>query len=143
MATHSTGGKLFHCFELSVITIQQVAPAQIRDIVFTRPAKRKPTHDGQCSSDSVDVRTPKKKVQSPTDEALDQLYEGWTGAESKPMLFKILRPYHKEFIPKLASEEFPRPISEMYNPATLSMNYTELLKESEKAFDKLKVCSSI
>ena len=56
------------------------------------------------------------------------------------MLFKVLQPYHKEFIPKLSSEEFPTPISEMYNPATLKMNYTELLKESEKAFDKLKVC---
>ena len=120
--------------------MQQVALAPIRDIVFTRPAKRKPMQDGKCSSDLADVRTPKKKTIPPTDEALDDLFEGWTNAVNKPMLFTILRPYHKEFIPKLSSEEFPTPISEMYNPATLKMNYTELLKESEKAFDKLKVC---
>ena len=41
--------------------MQQVAPAPILDIVFTRPAKRKLTQDGQCSSDLADAHTPKKK----------------------------------------------------------------------------------
>ena len=72
--------------------MQQVAPAPILDIVFTRPTKRKLTQDGQCSSDLADVRTPKKKTLPPTVEALDDLFEGWTNAVNKPMLFKILRP---------------------------------------------------
>jgi len=122
----------------------QVTPAPIRDITFARPNKRKPTNDGQCSSESGDVvRTPKKKVLPPSDEALGDLFEGWTDATNKPMLFKILRPYHQEFIPKLSSQEFPQPITDLYNPATLSMNYIELLKECKKAFDTLKVCCSV
>ena len=31
------------------------------------------------------------------------------------------------------------PITEAYNPETLTMNYPELLKESEKVFESLKV----
>ena len=101
----------------------QVTPAPIRDITFARPNKRKPTNDGQCSSESGDVvRTPKKKVLPPSDEALGDLFEGWTDATNKPMLFKILGPYHQE---------------------SPSMNYIELLKECKKAFDTLKVCCGV
>jgi len=57
------------------------------------------------------------------------------------MLFKILLPYHEEFIPKLSLQDLPQPITEMFNPATLAMNYIELLREYEKAFDTLKVCT--
>lgn len=62
-------------------------------------------------------------------------------ATDKPAILKITKPYFKEFIPKLSLSEFPMPITEVYNPATLTMNYHELLKESEKVFESLKVTS--
>ena len=34
---------------------------------------------------------------------------------------------------------FPLPITELYNPAALDMEYPDLLKECEKVFDTIKV----
>ena len=95
------------------ITMQLVAPAPIH--VFILPAKCNSTQDGQCSSDSADVCTPKKNITSNRWSPW-WLFEGWINAVNKPMLFKILQPYHKELILKL--REFPMPTSEINNPAT-------------------------
>jgi len=39
----------------------------------------------------------------------------------------------------ISLSEFPMPITEAYNPTTLTMNYHDLLIESEKVFESLKV----
>jgi len=85
--------------------------------VFICTNKRKPTHDGQCSGESADVHTPKKKSSLHQMKPSVIYSKNWTEDTNKPMLFKILHPYHEEFIPKLSLQDFPEPITEMYNPA--------------------------
>ena len=109
----------------------QVTPATISKIAF----KRKAISD----DNETPITSPKKQVLPPSEEDIDAFYSALSKATDKPAILKITKPYFKEFIPKLSLSEFPMPITEAYNPATLTMNYHELLKESEKVFESLKV----
>ena len=109
----------------------QVTPATISKIAF----KRKAISDDK----ETPITSPKKQVLPPSED-INAFYSALSKATDKPAILKITKPYFKEFIPKLSLSEFPMPITEAYNPATLTMNYHELLKESEKVFESLKVC---
>ena len=61
----------------------------------------------------------------------------------KKTVLKITQPYAKEFIPKMSQEQFPKLISELYNPEALTKTYTELLNECERVFNLISVSSSV
>jgi len=110
-----TAQEVLYWLKLSLCKLHNYATgSSSSNTVFIRPAKCNSTQDGQCSSDSADVCTPKKNITSNRWSPW-WLFEGWINAVNKPMLFKILQPYHKELILKL--REFPMPTSE-YNLAT-------------------------
>ena len=112
-----------------------MTPAAINKIVF----KRKATSDDKETS----IVSPKKsKVLPPSVDDINAFYSALSEAKDKPAILKITEPYYKNFIPKLSLSEFPMPITEAYNPATLTMNYHDLLKESEKVFESLKYVTS-
>lgn len=60
-------------------------------------------------------------------------------ALKNPAILRITQPYAQSFIPKLSLAEFPKPLTELYNPDALRMNYTELLVECEKVFQSITV----
>ena len=60
-------------------------------------------------------------------------------AKCKPAILKITPPYSGEFIPTICKDSFPKPISELYNPEALHMDYLSLLNECETMFESLKV----
>lgn len=53
----------------------------------------------------------------------------------KAAILKITPPYAKKFAPP----DLPPPISELYNPECLSMDYLTLIEECEKIFNTIKV----
>ena len=95
--------------------------------------------DQKQTSVGSDWRQNKKTVPVPTDHELEAFYKSINESDSKPAILKITDPYHEAFIPKLSRPMFPQPLSELYNPDTLQLNYTELLKECERVFVNLKV----
>ena len=80
-----------------------------------------------------------KRVSLPSTTELDAFYKAINEAKKKPVVLKITQPYAEAFIPKLSRSVFPMLITELYNPAALSMKYPDLLKECEKVFDSIKV----
>lgn len=73
---------------------------------------------------------------SPSEQELDLFYEELNKANKKPAILRITKPYFKEYIPTL---DFPKHLTDLYNPDALSMTYTELLRESEKVVTDIKV----
>lgn len=114
----------------------QVTPAAISKIAFKR---KDPLNDEEAPT----VSPKKPKILPPSEEDINDLYRTLNTAKHKPAILKITKPYYKDFIPKLSQSEFPIPITEAYNPETLTMNYLELLKESEKVFESLKVSCNL
>ena len=60
-------------------------------------------------------------------------------AKTKPAILKIVQPYAQSFVPTAALSTYPRPISDLYDPSTLQLNYRDLLAECEKVYDSYKV----
>ena len=84
-------------------------------------------------------RTSTKATHQASIAELDTFYEAINEAKRKPAILKITQPFAKTIIPLLSQFVFPLPITELYEPAALSMMYLDLLKECEKVFDCIKV----
>ena len=76
---------------------------------------------------------------SPSEQELDLFYEELNNANKKPAILRITKPYFEEYIPKSSQLDFPRPLTDLYNPDALRMTYTDLLSESEKIVTDIKV----
>lgn len=80
-----------------------------------------------------------KAIHAASTTEQDTFYKALNEAKRKPAILKITEPFAKTFIPMLSQSVFPLPITELYNPTALDMEYPDLLKECEKVFDSIKV----
>lgn len=114
-------------------------------INFCGPASRKRTlqDDDGTPKRTASSGTVKPRIPEPSEEELATFYETLNGAKKKPAILKITPPYSKYFVPKLSQATFPQPITDLYNPSALEMDYMELLDECEKQFDLITVYSNV
>ena len=89
---------------------------------------------------SITAPRQKKHVPSPTTEEFHSFFMKLNQAKIKPAILRIIPPYADNFIPKLSTECFPRPIPDHYNPDMLHVDYIGLVDECERVFDSIKVC---
>ena len=83
-----------------------------------------------------------KQIDPPTECELEAFFSALNSSTEKPAILKITPPYSKQFIPKLCNTSLPPPISQLYNPKSLEMDYLALLSECEDVARKLKVKNS-
>ena len=50
-----------------------------------------------------------------------------------------MEPYSEQFIPKLCNVALPKPLTELYDPDSLHLEYLSLLELSEERFQSIKV----
>ena len=74
-------------------------------------------------------------VEEPSESELVDFYQMLNSAEHKPA---ILKTYSRQFIPQIVQNEL-LPLSHMYDPHALEMDYITLLATCEAAFDNIKV----
>ena len=74
-----------------------------------------------------------------TDEEMDVFFKAVNNAKQKPGILKVVPPYCESYIPKLANNSFPKPVTELYNPEALHLGYIELISECEKVYANMKV----
>lgn len=60
-------------------------------------------------------------------------------AQKKPAILKITPPYAEEFIPNCYKSTLPKPMTDLYNPEMLHVDFITLLNECETVFSSLKV----
>lgn len=101
-------------------------PANVEDIRF--------------SSKSSVIRK-SRDIDPPTEDELEKFYCALNSSQTKPAILKITPPYSKEFIPHLTDPSLPVPISQLYDPETLTLGYLCLLKKCEEVARGLSVCS--
>lgn len=99
--------------------IIQVKPVAVTDINFSSKLPQGNEHD------TSKVR--KQKVAEPTDEEIDNFNTVLNGAKRKPGILKITPPFAEQFVPKMSLAQFPKPLTDLYNPEALKFTYTELL----------------
>lgn len=80
-----------------------------------------------------------KEIDPPTEDELESFFAALDSSKEKPAILKITPPYSKQFIPKLCDSSLPPPISQLYNPKALEMDYLTLLTECEDVARRLKV----
>ncbi len=52
-------------------------------------------------------------------------------AQTKPALLRVVELFAEEFIPRLSTNKLPKPLTELYNPEALRMDYLKLLDSCE------------
>lgn len=71
-----------------------------------------------------------------------KFYETLNSSDVKPAILKITPPHSKQFIPLMTNESLPQPVSQLYEPSTLELDYLALLSRCEEIAKGLKVVAS-
>ena len=110
-----------------------MTPANVEDIKFSSKSP------GTALRKSQDVNPP-------TELELEEFYQTLNSSKVKPAILKITPPYSKEFIPQSHNKTLPLPISQLYDPETLQLDYLSQLKKFEvvvKEFQAWTTCVHI
>ena len=89
------------------------------------------------------MKKPREKshINIPSEEELSKFYEDLNSTNTKPAILKITPPYSKQFIPLSMNKSLPCPLSQLYDPAALHLDYLSLLSKCEEVGKNLKVGS--
>lgn len=112
-----------------------VTPAPVKDIMFLSPAN---SRKRSLSSDESQVST-SRKIDLTLDSEQQMFFKQINRAKNKPAILKIINPYADNFIPTPCLPSFPKPLTDLYNPAALQMEYLDLIHECEQLFLTLQV----
>ena len=55
-------------------------------------------------------------------------------------ILRIVLPFTETLAPKVTLPDYPKPITELYNPSALLLTYAELLTACERVYGLYKVC---
>ncbi len=72
-----------------------------------------------------------KNVSSPSANEMNSLYSSISKSKSKPGILSIIPEFSDQYVPIYSLPEFPRPLSLLYDPNNLKLDYHELLKKCE------------
>ncbi len=111
----------------------QVSPACISDIIFSRSDKT------STSSDSSVPAAKQPKISQPSDLEMNNFFRKIDKAQIKPALLRVVEPFAEDFIPRLSTDKLPKPLTDLYNPDALRMDYLKLLDSCESVFQSIKV----
>ena len=118
----------------------KVLPADISEITFCTPLRKKRSNNATICSGSGSVKWTRVSSVKPTSEReLEEFIKSVADTKVNPAILKITLPYAEKFIPRLSDANFPTPISELYNPDMLNVGYLELISECERLFTDMKV----
>ena len=89
------------------------------------------------------MKLPKEKqsIDVPSEDEISNFLEALNSSDVKPAILKITSPYSKQFIPLCMNESLPKPVSELYDPAALELDYLSLLSKCEEIARNLQVCT--
>ena len=105
----------------------QVSPAPIKDIDFKR-----------CDHVSAALNS-HSDVEPPSESEIAVFYKALDLAKTKPAILNITPPYTEQFIPHVCDSALSTPLSQLYNPDCLSVDYVILLKICEETFKVSKI----
>ena len=60
-------------------------------------------------------------------------------AVGKAVVLRLVPPYAKELVPKITLPSYPKPITDLYDPAALLLTYPDLLTECKRVYALYKV----
>ena len=110
----------------------------VKDIDFTsaRGKKRKFDDAINCEStaqnESQTMATPHRlSPLTPASENIDDLYKAISECDTKPAILSLADEYSTSYVPKRFLDNFPQPLSLLYQPAYMELEYHMLLKECE------------
>lgn len=119
--------------------LKKVDYQRIKDIDFTSAQGLKKKHDEIISStQSMAIPTvieekesTLKHISKPTSAELDLFFANLSIADTKPAILSLMPKYSDKYVPKTSLPEFPLPLTELYKPDYLKVEYHELLKLCE------------
>ena len=118
--------------------------AEITEIDFTSPntLKKKFNHNienNQNKQEKCDEMKKKSVPNFPSDEKLKHFYQSLNLCKSKPAILSIVPPYDEKYKPALLSDNYPKILTELFDPSKIEMNYLDLCKLGENV--ELKITS--
>jgi len=78
-------------------------------------------------------------IDVPSEDELIKFYDCLNSSDVKPAILKITPPYSQQFIPMGMNESLPQPISQLYDPDALQLDYLSPLNRCEEIARNLKV----
>ena len=90
------------------------------------------------ATSSITLPPGRSKICISEDQQKD-FYASLNLAKVKPAILKIVQPYAQAFVPTATLSTYPKPISDLYDPSTLQLNYRDLLAVCDKVYDSYEV----
>ena len=115
---------------------KEIPYAEITEIDFTSPNTLKKKfnqniENNQNKKIKCDEMKKKSVPNFPSDEKLKHFYQSLNLCKSKPAILSIVPPYDEKYKPALLSDNFPKILTELYDPSKIEMNYLDLCKLGE------------
>ena len=74
-----------------------------------------------------------------TDEQEAKCFATLNLAVGKAVVLRLVPPYAKELAPKIILPSYPKPITDLYDPAALLLTYPDLLMECKRVYGLYKI----
>ena len=136
-------------------SFQTVPFAQVADIDFTTPRSKRKATARELNEDNVNTDEDDNDVSAnvvaassssissnlkPQESAIAKFFRQLsTKTSGKPVILSLVPEYADAYIPKTLTSNFPRPLSELFDPNTVNLTFDELLTKCEEVYDTFTI----
>ena len=104
----------------------------VSEIDFSVPKTLKARVDGIVTGDKRQRKSCFDLYKTPTEEQFSSFFERLSKNESKPAILALIPPHSASYKPSMLTEDFPLPLTDLFQESCREMAYFELLKKCEE-----------
>ena len=105
------------------------------EIDFKTPSmKRKLKVQADTDEGPSEQKKPYTQISKPTESKLNQFYD-ISRTEGKPVILSHTPGFSDPYVPISHLPNFPKPLTELFDPNTMSLSYPDLLQQCEELYN--------
>ena len=117
-------------------SVKKVEYKEVRDIDFTskKSLKRKFDRmlDSETTTETQGTKKPEKQIEIPTADEISKFLTALHGTGKKLAILSVTEPFADEYVPTVEKEAFPSFLSDLKDKDAITMNYGQLLTQTDR-----------
>ena len=94
-------------------------------------------NEGPSEQKKLDTQIPK-----PTEGELNQFFVNLSKTEGKPVLLSTIPNFSNSYVPVSHLPNFPKPLTELFDPTAITLSYPELLQQCEELYNNYVITAN-
>ena len=117
-------------------SFQFVNFSKVAEIDFKTPSmKRKLKVQADTDEGPSEQKKPYTQIPKPTGSELNQFYVNLSRTEGKPVILSHTPGFSDPYVPISHLPNFPKPLTELFDPNAMSLSYPDLLQQCEELYN--------